>query len=293
MPKQSLFQFATQPAVYGVLCGLASSVGYTLANICLRSVAHCDPFWVSAVKAAPTVVLIGPWLIVLKARGERVLPSPGVLLALVLAGLLGQLGGNVLFQTALGVVGIALTAPITMGAIIVGGAVLGRLFLREPVTLRMAGSIVVLLAAICMLSLGAGEANLAMQRSAAGGGVSAAPVVALGVAGACLSGLAYAVLGVVIRYGVSGRASLSTTMCTTAVVGLISLGVISASRLGVEGMRATDSADFAMMLLAGVFNRLCLSGANQSPATNHHRCRQRLERHAGRDGGGRRHDVLR
>jgi drug/metabolite transporter (DMT)-like permease len=174
---------------------------------------------------------------------------------LILASLMGQLAGNVLFQWSLGVVGIALTTPLTLGTIIVSGAILGRVFLNEPVTGRAAASIVLLLAAISVLSLGAADAHRSV--AAAQQSTSQSPsagLVAAGVGAACLAGLSYSVLTVVIRYGVTGQTSISTTLFTVGLVGLISLGALSHARMGLAGMLNTDFDDLAMMLLAGVCN---------------------------------------
>ena len=64
-------------------------------------------------------------------------------LLLVAAGLLGQLAGNVCFQFALGVVGISLAVQLTLGSMIVFGALLGRIFLHEPISTRMAASMLI------------------------------------------------------------------------------------------------------------------------------------------------------
>jgi hypothetical protein len=76
--------------------------------------------------------------------------------ALAIASIIGQLLGNVMFQWSLGVVGIALAVPLTLGTMILSGALMGRIVLHEPVTVQMALSTVVLIGAIFVLSLGAG-----------------------------------------------------------------------------------------------------------------------------------------
>jgi drug/metabolite transporter (DMT)-like permease len=243
--------------VWGALCTLFAAVGYTVANGCLRAAAHCDPIWVSAVKAVPTAALMAPWLIVQAARGERLLPTPRVLGILTLGGLVGQLGGNVPFQWSLGIIGMALAVPLTMGTIIVSGALLGRAFLGEPITQRALASIGTLLVAITFLSLGAGEAHRSVDPAA----ITAASetnwwIMAAGVAAAMLSGLAYSILGAVIRYGVSGRATMTTTLVTVSLTGILSLGPWSAARIGWSGLWNTASADLATMLLAGVCNAI-------------------------------------
>ncbi len=241
----------------GTICALGSAVGYTAANSCLRAVADCDAIWVSAMKAFPTVIFIGPWLLFRMWQGARVWPTPRVLALLTLAGVIGQLGGNVLFQWALGVIGIALTVPLCLGAIILGGAILGRLYLNEPLTARTLISVVLLITAIAVLSLGAGDAQRSVAESL---GESTASLdwkmMVAGVVAATLSGLAYAILGVVIRYGVTGRASVAWTMFTVGIVGVVTLGGASLLSVGWERMLATAPDDFAIMLAAGFFNFL-------------------------------------
>lgn len=269
----------------GTLYGLFAAVGYTAANVCLRAVADCDPVWVSAVKAFPTVVLVGPWLLVHYARGERLLPASRVLVILVLTGLLAHIGGNVVFQWSLGVIGMALAVPLTLGTLILASALLGRVLLGEPVTLRTLTSIVTLIVAIAMLSLGANEAHRAVIRESRGIDPAAPLIrpdyrpldageenlpqrlhpgepswslgfVVAGVSAALLSGLAYAVLSVVIRYGVTGRASLTVTLVTVASTGVLSLGVLSLWRTGWQGLWDTPRADLATMLVAGTCNAI-------------------------------------
>ncbi|HEX5103872.1 MAG TPA: hypothetical protein VFV87_08690, partial [Pirellulaceae bacterium] len=67
------------PPLWGTLCGLASAVGYTCANAFLRSVDDYDPFWVSAVKALPTIVAMSPVIAWMALRGQRVWPGANLL----------------------------------------------------------------------------------------------------------------------------------------------------------------------------------------------------------------------
>jgi drug/metabolite transporter, DME family len=254
-PQTPSPQAPSPQALFGTLCGLFSAVGYTAANACLRSVSDCDPIWVSAVKAVPTLLLVAPWLAVQSCRGRKILPEFRVLVLLSAGALIGQVIGNVVFQWSLGVIGLALTVPVTLGTIILGGALLGRTLLHEPLTLRMLASVLTLIIAIAVLSLGAGDAYQSVAGSIATQH-AAWWMVALGVAGAMLSGLAYSILGVVIRYGVKGRASLAITLFTVSLWGVISLGSWSYWRIGWQGMRDTSPDDLAMMVWAGVFNAL-------------------------------------
>lgn len=236
----------------GTICGLLSAVGYTLANVCLRAATGIDPTWVSFLKSVPTIVLVAPWLAILAGRGETLLPSWRMLGLIAVAGAFGQLAGNVAFQWSLGIVGIALAVPLTLGTIILSGAILGRVFLRESVTLRMVGSIVILICAIFVLSTGAKAAYESITQ-AAGEGLL---LLLAGVGAALLSGVAYATLGVAIRYGVTAGMSQPTTLMTVALVGVVMLGALAARRIGVEGMLATTPLDLSIMLGAGVFNAI-------------------------------------
>ncbi|WP_197442413.1 DMT family transporter [Lignipirellula cremea] len=251
---QSLRTHLADPFVFGAACGIVSSLGYTAANICLRTVSHCDPYWVSCIKSVPTILLCAPWFIVLASQGRRILPSPKGLAALLLSGLAAQLFGNVMFQWSLGVLGIALTVPLVLGTMIAGGASLGRLVLGEKVTPRSLLSMVLLISAIAVLSLGAGDA----YRSVTGATASSQSwlILAAGIAGSMISGLAYAQLGVVIRFGMKGTTPLSTTVVATSVSGLVSLGIISVFRIGVDGMLETEFVDGGLMIMAGLCNAL-------------------------------------
>lgn len=241
------------PVIFGTLCGLASALCYTAANTCLRAVSHCDPIWVSAFKALPTVLLVGPWLFVRGWRQERIFPPWKTFGLIVFAGVVGQLLGNVSFQWSLGIVGMALVVPSSLGAMIVTGPLLGRVFLGEPITVRAAVSIIILASAVFVLFLGASRS----AESQAAPAIASQPsvfLVSAGIAAACLSGFAYTVLGVVIRYGVTGHASLSITLVTVGLVGVIGLGGLSLARIGPAEMLATAWPDLAIMLLAGICN---------------------------------------
>lgn len=238
--------------VVGTACGLAAAVGYSAANVCLRQVSNCDPVWVSAVKSVPTVLLAAP-IIAWQYWGQsRQVLTWRAALALVLAGLLGQVGGNVLFQWSLGVVGLALAVPLCLGGQIISSGVLGRVVLGESVSAQRALAIGILIVATAVLSSGAADAH----RSVAHDRLEATTVWALasGVGAAFVSGFSYAVLGVVIRRSVQGKTSIVATLFVVCIAGTISLGAWSPYRIGWDGMTATESHELGAMLAAGVFN---------------------------------------
>jgi len=77
------------PYVLGTFCGLFSAFVYTCANAFLRAVDTRDPVWVSAVKAVPTVVAMGPVVAMMAIRGQRMAPSLRMLVGIGLGGLIG------------------------------------------------------------------------------------------------------------------------------------------------------------------------------------------------------------
>jgi len=231
---------------------LLSSVGYTAANIYLRKVAvECDPAWVSCIKAVPSA-LLALALVVLTHRQGSVRWVPRRLVGwLIVNALFVQCAGNVAFQQALGLIGLAVTVPLSFGTLIASSALLGRLWLSEPISLRAAAGLLVLLVAIVSLSLGAQEAGAAM----AGEGLTMAAMgVWVGLALAGSSGIAYAVNSAVIRWMVTGVASVAATLLVISWTGVIVLGAYSLLVLGPAELARTTPAQLGDMLLAGTCN---------------------------------------
>jgi drug/metabolite transporter (DMT)-like permease len=247
------------PFAFGTLCGLASAVVYTCANAFLRSVDHCDPFWVSAVKAVPTALAMAPVLLWMRWRGQRVWPGLAMAAAIAGGGLLGQLGGNVCFQWSLDKIGVALAVSLCLGGMILAAATFGRIFLAEPVTPRATAGLSLLLGAIIVLSLGADDAGRSVRAE------KVSPLwLALGVAAAAGSGVFYATLNVILRHCFLRGAPLPTTLCIVSCVGIISLGLTSWLRIGPAGMVATEPIDLALMLAAGVCNTVAFLALTKS-----------------------------
>jgi len=257
------------PHLFGTLCGLFSALIYTCANSFLRAVHHCDPVWVSTIRAVPTVAIMAPVLALLASRGRPVVPQPRYLLLIAVGGLCGQLGGNICFQSALHIIGVALAVPLCMGGMIVSAAILGRVFLAEPLTPRVLLALAILLAAIAVLAIGAGEAGRAMQSSADSLPAPAPPWrLAAGVAAGCGSGVFYTLLNTILRYCVTRGAPLPTSLFIVSTVGVIGLGSIAWLRIGGAGMRATLPADLAIMLAAGLCNTVAFLALTKSLQLN-------------------------
>lgn len=232
--------------VAGVCFGLIAAVTYTLANIALRQSVKVDPFLVAAVKAVPTVVFLTPFVIWMRLAGQRIATNLKMLPRFAVVALIGQFVGNAAFQVALGSIGLAATVPITLGVMIIGGAVLGRWMLGEPVRLRTVAAMITLILAVVILSQpGTGEATR--------GATSELPSW-VGALCAAASGGAYALFGTVMRRTLNGGLSAPATMLISGVVGTVSLWGVTLIRVSAESIMTIPLDAWAVMSLAGVFN---------------------------------------
>jgi drug/metabolite transporter (DMT)-like permease len=264
----------------GTLLSAASALGYTAANICLRDVAEtCDPTWVSCIKAVPTAAVA--WLLIAQraSRGLLALPTGRALLPLVVTALCMQLGGNVCFQWSLGVLGLALTVPLVFGALILGGAVAGRIWLSEGITPRATLAMMLLILAVGILSWGAErdhapvglgpKSQPASAQRISPDAQSESPrhsnfVVALAVGAACFSGLCYAACNAVIRRMTGPTLPLSAALMVMSTTGVVSLGLLSLWQLGPVGIAQTSSGEWLSMSLAGIFNAAAFFALGQA-----------------------------
>lgn len=236
-----------------IFCAIAA-LGYTAVNICMRqlTVLESDPIWAVFVRETVSALAIGVWLLCQASRSQRVFPSGRTLWLLVGAGLLIELVGNLCFQWALGVVGLAIVVPAMFGVMIAGGAVLGHFWLCEAVSVRSTVAIGLLLAALVLLGMGAEAANPSMAD--ANSTSRSALMLAMGVAAASLAGGVFALLNVAIRHSVT-RTTLPTAIAfLVPLTGAISLGPLSVCSSGWQLLWNTSCEQYALMAAAGAIN---------------------------------------
>lgn len=247
----------------GPACGLASAVLYTLTNIALRDCVSLDAYLVSAVKAGPTVVVLGPlvsWMLITKtsdsvaavpdkfATSRRTFLAGGSMSRFVLASFLAQFLGNAAFQKALERIGLAASVPITLGVLIVGGAALGVIILKEPVSQRKVLAMMTLIVAVVVLSL-------PRQESSVIGQTPIAPIeVVIGSLWAATSGLAYSFFGVTMRQTIQAGGRSSTLMFVSGLTGTITLWSYCFAMLGAPVIAKTTLSQWGTMIAAGFFN---------------------------------------
>jgi drug/metabolite transporter, DME family len=230
-----------------ILC-ILSALAYTAYNVCLRWVSEqCDSAWINCVQASVSVVALGAYLSLQAARGRPALPPWRELLALLVIGMITQLGG-VLFVWAMGVVGVAVTATLQTGGMLAFAAILGLIVLGERVSWWQVIAIALITVSVVCLSMGAGSANEAT--------VSRVPLfnILLGTAAGVVAGLAFAILTVGVRKTVTGNTSPQAVVFLISLMGVVALGPWSAWQLGIATLAQTSPRDFGVMLAAGAFN---------------------------------------
>lgn len=251
---------------------------YTLTNISLRDSVDLDPYLVAAVRAAPTAILLLPvvgW-IALRAKTEKVRVRFGhrSILQYIAASLFAQFFGNAAFQKALQRIGLAASVPITLGVLIVAGAILGALWLKEPVGKNKILAMITLMIAVIILSLPqqSGQPDPpSIDATVAQSDLPTATLPTLGtddvdahrqqstdvIVGsfwAALSGLAYSCLGVTMRQSLQSGTRASTLMFISGLIGVLTLAPYCVATLGVETIAATSSSQWGTMIAAGVLN---------------------------------------
>ncbi|EMI44272.1 DMT family transporter [Rhodopirellula sp. SWK7] len=240
----------------GVVCGLISAVFYTLANISLRQSVAADPFLVAAFKAIPTVICLTPFLVALKMGGQPIAKSGHLVPRFILISLLGQVGGNASFQVALGMIGLAAAVPITLGALLIGSAIVGRVLLGETVRRRTAIAMAILMVAVVILSQAGHPDPDASSLVASERADSLAVQRWVGAAFAVFSGLCFAVFSSTMRFNMQKGMQAATAMWISGTVGSLALFAMVALRGGFADIAELPASLWWSMGAAGVFNFL-------------------------------------
>ncbi len=247
---------------WGIACGIAAAITYTVANMCLRSVSQLDPVLVSAARGLPSIAWFLPLVLWRWWNSQPLWASRGQLLTLVVAGAAAQLLGNVTFQYSLGVVGMAVAVPQVLGMMIISGAVIGYLVLGERISWQTGFGIACLLLALGCFALGGSSAQAVVDmRSGSDAGDPSVSRLAslrlvLALAGNLAGGFAYAVMGSIMRRTMQRGMPVESMLLLLSTVGCTLLGSWAATRISMDQLWAIDRSDWWRMLLAGCFNTL-------------------------------------
>ncbi len=245
-PNSQSNRFPLNPTTLGTFYCILSAVFYTLMGICQRELSeNCDPVWVNCVQASVSTVVFGIYLTFCSARGRSTCPPLGVAAGLMALGAITQLGGTS-YQWSLGQIGLSIGNPLQMGVMLAAAAILGLLILGERVSWR--GVTAIALITVSVVFLGSGAESTSETSS------SGMFWVMLGVAAACFSGVAFALLTVGMRKTATEDTSPEAIVFFINCMGILFLGPWAAWRLGLDGMMATSPRDLTVMLATGVCN---------------------------------------
>jgi drug/metabolite transporter, DME family len=240
-------------AIGGAACCLVSALGYTAVDICMRRLTklQCNPSWAVFNKELVTSILVLPWLAWEANRRRPTFPSRRALARLLAVGLLIQVAGNVPMQWAFGIVGLAVSIPTVFGIMILAGAVMGRFWLREHVTIRSGVAIAMLL--VSLLFLGAGAEAVGKSMATTGTDPSST-TIAWAVAACLLAGSVYAIMNIAIRHSVTGTTSPIAIALLLPLMGVVVLGPVNLRQMGLTAMLATSWEQVLLMIASGIFN---------------------------------------
>jgi drug/metabolite transporter, DME family len=251
-----------QHPVKGVALAVLSAVAYTLTNMALRQAAGRDDFgwamWVTAHKAVPAALVA--WAIIgwRAWRGLPALPPREFVLPLIGTGIVIQFVGNMSFQLGLSFGGLALTVALTFSTLIISSALLSRALLGEGIGVQTAASMVLMIAAVALLSFGAQSAThpaIVFRNHWTG---------MLAVVCGCTAGCGYGLAGVTIRKAVGAQLSLSATVVLMSSTGVVGMGLPGLLTLGPREAFSMPIMLRGTLLLGGVMNAIAffsVSGA--------------------------------
>jgi drug/metabolite transporter (DMT)-like permease len=226
-------------------------LGYSTANACMNqlSLMKSVPTWAICNKELITVVAVGPWLLWQAWRRKSGFPSGRPLAILVAAGLATELIGNIGVQWGYEVVGLSVMVPAYTGFILIAATVLGGILLGERVSVRNLAAVGLLILAVALL--GVGSAHASPDKITKPSGPLA---IAVAIVLAAAAGIVFSLLGIAIRYCVTGATSHSAVMLIITATGVLTLGPLSFWSAGAAELMATPWQQYALMFEAGVCN---------------------------------------
>ncbi len=240
-----------------MLLGLFAAMTYSVANLALRGLSKTDggtgwDMWVAGTKAFPTFAVAIFLFTRRRLNGLTTFPEWSLVWPIAIAALFNQLGGNFAFQMSLRAIGLAISVPICFSTIICSGAIMGRIILKDKVSVRTAISIGLMIASIAFLSSSATSRESDKPETVA----TAALSVPAGVALSMFSGICYGVTGVYIRRAVRSHMRVEATLFLFSAAGFLVLCPISLCILPLSTIAAITPKEWLTIATAGTFNAI-------------------------------------
>lgn len=275
--SEPLSQLSSKP----LLLGLFAATTYSVANLALRGLSKSDggpgwDMWVAGTKAFPTFFIAIVLIALRRRRGLNSFAAFSFVWPVAVAAFFNQLGGNFAFQMSLRMIGLAISVPICFASIICSGAVAGRIFLGDQVTIRNAVSMAMMVTSIIFLSTAAASREITPEQPAVAAIQTEQPASrpavadppeaqttpntrnspALGVLLSVISGLCYGVSGVFIRRAVRSQMPVAGTLFLFSAAGFLLLCPASLLMLPVLAISQTTAQEWLVIAIAGTFNAI-------------------------------------
>ncbi len=239
---------------WGVSGGVAAALFYSVANGLLRHSAETiEPSLVSAVKAVGTCLIFLPIYLLAIWRRQPLLPPGKDLIWLIVGAVQVQVIGSIGLQVAFAALGVALVVPLYLGTMVASSALMGRFFLNEPLRPISLVALLLLMLSALLLCGGAEQAFMSVGQSS-----PQAKVLGVstwwGVFAGSVTGVSYAILGIVIRRAVRHSIHPLTPVMLVSISGSILLTPLAVYRMGWESMWQTPSSQWTVMWLAAICN---------------------------------------
>lgn len=234
----------------GEWLALLASVCYATVNALLRSVAtDVDPFVASLVRQVPLLCIGAVAVAVVRPRNlaprhADFIGTRAVVLLMV-GGVVSFVIGNVLLMQGLSWVGLAVATAALQGGMVVGGALISWLALREPPSRAQTVGVVTVIAGLAVMA----------------GPTMAAALDWRGVVGLLFSataGACYTANGAVSRAVQRRRKAFLTTLVLTNLGGVLVLAAVVAVREGADLATALTTTELAVLLIAGTVNAVAI-----------------------------------
>lgn len=179
--------------------------------------------------------------------------QPAIFRPLAIVAILYGLTGNASFQVALAAAGLAISAPVTAGGNLWGGAIAAWLLMGERITVRSGAGLCLLLAAIPLLT---------------SGGAGGRGPIWLGVLMAFISGASFgsgnAVLRrAIVQHGLTQSEALATLSGISITI-LLSMALVSGGTGSFETLRLET---VAWLLIAGVLGAGAIASLSKALST--------------------------
>jgi|SRR5690625_595296 len=226
---------------------------YAAVNALLRSVAaDVDPFAGSLIRQLPLLVITTTTLIIVRPAAARPkhedFVGPGAILLLMGAGVVSFLIGNVFLFQGFAWVGLAVAVAAMQGGMVVGGALVSWLFLKEPPRRSQIVGAGIVIIGLLLTAVPSWET--------AGGWQGIAGFVMSAAAGAC-----YTVSNGASRKVQRGRKAFIVALASTNFGGVLALGIVTMLRAGgdiTQLFAGATSSEILILFTAGLVNAVAI-----------------------------------